>query len=68
MEEKFIVGSITLQITCSFGVSLLSVNDGQNSENYYFLADKSLYVAKHSGKNRVEIAEGSLPLTLQDGC
>lgn len=68
MEEKFIVGSITLQITCSFGVSLLSVNDGQNSENYYFLADKSLYVAKHSGKNRVEIAEGSLPFTLQDGC
>lgn len=68
MEEKFIVGSITLQFTCSFGVSLLSVNDGQNSENYYFLADKSLYVAKHSGKNRVEIAEGSLPLTLQDGC
>lgn len=68
MEEKFIVGSITLQITCSFGVSLLSVNDGQDSENYYFLADKSLYVAKHSGKNRVEIAEGSLPFTLQDGC
>lgn len=66
MEEKFTVGSLTLQITCSFGVSLLSVNDGQSSENYYFLADKSLYVAKHSGKNRVEIAEGSLPLTLQD--
>jgi len=68
MEEKFIVGSITLQITCSFGVSLLSVNDGQDSENYYFLADKSLYMAKQSGKNRVEIAEGSLPFTLQDGC
>jgi diguanylate cyclase (GGDEF)-like protein len=60
MEEKFIVGSITLQITCSFGVSLLSVNEGQDSEDCYFLADKSLYKAKQSGKNRVEIAEGSL--------
>lgn len=53
MEKNFIVGSTTLHITASFGISLL--NDIQDLDDYYSHADKALYMAKQSGKNRVEI-------------
>jgi diguanylate cyclase (GGDEF)-like protein len=53
-EKEFTIGSISLRITCSFGISLLS-NNIENSDDYYFLADKALYLAKQNGKNRVEI-------------
>jgi diguanylate cyclase (GGDEF)-like protein len=53
MEKRFTVGPITLQITSSFGVSLLG--DFKSLEDYYSLADKALYLAKRDGKNRVEI-------------
>ena len=57
MEKRFTIGSLTLRITSSFGVSLL--RDIKNLEDYYSLADKALYLAKQCGKNRVEIACGS---------
>ena len=55
MEERFTIGSITLRTTCSFGVSLLRHINSQSSDDYWFLADKALYLAKQRGKNRVEI-------------
>ncbi len=58
MEKRFIVGSITLQITASFGVSLLTDTNSQNLKDCYIFADKALYVAKKGGKNRVETVEG----------
>jgi diguanylate cyclase (GGDEF)-like protein len=57
MEKVFSVGSVTLQITSSFGVSSMGDINSQNLEDYYLLADKALYLAKQSGKNRVEKAQ-----------
>lgn len=57
MEKVFSIGSDTLQITSSFGVSSMGDINSQNLEDYYLLADKSLYLAKQSGKNRVEKAQ-----------
>ena len=57
MAKRFIVGSVMLHITSSFGVS--SIRDlmgSQTLEDYYYRADKALYLAKQSGKNRVEKA------------
>lgn len=56
MEKSFIIGSATLQTTCSFGVASLHDINSQTLEDYYFVADKALYLAKQSGKNRVEKA------------
>jgi diguanylate cyclase (GGDEF)-like protein len=57
MEKVFSVGSVTLQITSSFGVSSMGDINSQNLEDYYLLADRALYLAKQSGKNRVEKAQ-----------
>lgn len=53
-NKKFTIESVTLQITASFGVSLLHNNKSQRLEDYYSLADQALYLAKNSGKNRVK--------------
>lgn len=53
-EKTFIVDSIKIEITASFGVSLLHPKDKHKFENYYSLVDKALYAAKNKGKNRVE--------------
>lgn len=53
MEKSFPVGSLTLQITCSFGVSSLADIADQTIEDYYTLADQALYLAKERGKNRL---------------
>lgn len=58
MEKRFNIGSITLRITSSFGVSSMRDINGQTFEDYYSLADKALYIAKQGGKNRVEKACG----------
>ena len=50
MEKRFIVGSITLQITASFGVSLLTDTNSQNLKDCYIFAEKALYVAKKAAK------------------
>lgn len=56
MEKRFTVGSISIQITCSFGVSSMRDISSQTLDAYYSLADNALYLAKQFGKNRVEIA------------
>jgi diguanylate cyclase (GGDEF)-like protein len=61
MEKIFTVDSITLQITSSFGVSSLRDVNGKIMDNYYCQADKALYYAKQSGKNRVEKAQMTTP-------
>ncbi len=48
-----------MRITSSFGVSPMRDNSDQTIEDYYLHADKALYLAKQSGKNRVEKANGT---------
>jgi len=48
------VGSDNISVTASFGIAERAVDDG-SIEQLIAKADKALYVAKRSGKNRVEI-------------
>lgn len=66
MEKSFTIGSISLRTTSSFGVSSMRDIKAQALENYYFLADKALYMAKQYGKNRVETVCGGAGMT--DSC
>lgn len=63
MKKGFVVGSLKLQITASFGVSLLCDIETQSLDNCYSLVDKALYLAKQSGKNRVEIVSESVGIS-----
>lgn len=49
--EKTTFAECSTQITCSFGVA--SFQKGMTAEQLIEKADKALYQAKHSGKNRV---------------
>ncbi|HQE65924.1 MAG TPA: GGDEF domain-containing protein [Bacillota bacterium] len=66
MEKRFTIGTVTLGITSSFGVSSMRDISPQALEDCYFLADKALYLAKQSGKNRVKKASESAGMT--DSC
>ncbi len=46
-----------ISVTISIGVSLYNPNLMKDSEDLYKLADKGLYIAKESGRNRVVIAD-----------
>lgn len=50
---SFNINQHAIQITASFGVSPIQLNDGQGFESFYSLADDALYLAKIRGKNRV---------------
>lgn len=51
-------GGVTLKVTVSIGVSLCPGNS-DTSRGLILMADKALYAAKQSGKNRVIRAEGA---------
>ena len=47
-----------LQVTASFGVSCLAAVSEPTADALYSAADKALYLAKHSGRDRVELSPG----------
>lgn len=51
-ENKIVIGELTIEITCSFGVVSL---DNSTFDKMYECADNALYSAKSNGRNRVEI-------------
>ena len=57
VEELKIEGVKEISVTISIGVSLYNPNKMKDSCELYKLADKGLYIAKESGRNRVVIFE-----------
>ena len=49
-----------VKITCSFGVSVLSGEDETSWEEFLDRADKALYRAKRSGRNRIDFHASSI--------
>ena len=48
--------NLQLRVTASLGVSSLARGAEQSPDALYTAADKALYLAKHSGRDRVELA------------
>ena len=48
--------NLQLRLTASVGVSTLARGAEQSPDALYTAADKALYLAKHSGRDRVELA------------
>ncbi len=46
-------GDDTITITASFGVSHNKLNADSDFKTYYHEADRAMYIAKHSGRNKV---------------
>jgi len=57
MEKDFHIDNKNIKLTASFGVAELE--DNQNN-NFYYKADKALYVAKQSGRNQVQKYEDEI--------
>jgi len=57
--EPIQVADKSVNITCSFGVSVFCSNRPGTSERLVDRADKALYKAKHRGRNCVEFDEPS---------
>ena len=53
-ETPFIINQYVIHITASFGVSPVQLNEGQEFEDFFSIADEALRLAKIYGKNRVE--------------
>ncbi len=49
-----------LSVTASFGIADLQSTSDETSSALFDAADRALYVAKHSGRNRIELWDGSL--------
>jgi len=56
MEDPFVVGNISLRLTCSFGVAKFRP-ELSRLESLLNLADQALYAAKANGRDRVETAD-----------
>ncbi|XWK86897.1 MAG: GGDEF domain-containing protein [Phormidium sp.] len=57
-NEKVMVHHTTITYTVSLGVAVYGLH-GQTKQELIRLADQALYYAKHSGRNRVAIAQAS---------
>ena len=53
-REKFSFGNSEVSVTASFGVATLQVGEVPNFATVLARADRALYAAKRSGRNRVE--------------
>jgi diguanylate cyclase (GGDEF)-like protein len=56
MRDPIVVGELSLQLTCSFGVAQFSPEQIR-LESLLDLADRALYLAKANGRNRIESSE-----------
>jgi len=54
-----------LKVTVSIGVAHLSQHIGASAAELFEAADKAMYAAKQAGRNRVVMAESSLPPLMQ---
>jgi diguanylate cyclase (GGDEF)-like protein len=57
--SRFQVGGHALKLTASIG-AVATTDCGYNIDYLYTTADKALYVAKQSGRNRLEWSDGRL--------
>jgi diguanylate cyclase (GGDEF)-like protein len=55
-EDPFVVGSVSMRLTCSFGVAHFRP-ELSRLESLLDLADQALYVAKAKGRDRIETAD-----------
>ena len=62
--ETFVSGDVKLQITASIGIAPMVAGDAR-FEDLLRRADMGLYRAKHAGRNRVELDDGSSAPVMQ---
>ncbi len=55
------------EVTISVGVAALGESEGDSPRSLLRAADKALYLAKSSGRNRVAVMEGSRPMAVVAG-
>jgi len=55
-ETEVVTTAANIRFTCSMGVASYRGKQAPDAEKLYQAADKALYRAKHSGKNRIECA------------
>ena len=56
-EKPYVVGELALSVTCSQGVTTWTNASRGDIESLLKAADGGMYLAKHSGRNRVEYLE-----------
>jgi len=55
-DEPILLGETAVKVTCSIGVSMWKDGAPANSTDIIDRADKALYQAKKTGRNKVEMS------------